>query len=68
MHEEEVVGNKVTVVVVVVVRGTFSQHLKSTHKCGKATVYESMGQLISATVPNDIPNTECVCMCVCLHF
>lgn len=56
-------GNKVTVAVVVV-GVTFSQHLKLRQKCGRATVSKSVGQLISATIPNDIPNTVCVCVCM----
>lgn len=61
-------GNKVTVAVVVVVVGvTFSQHLKLRQKCGRATVSKSVGQLISATIPNDIPNTVCVCACLQLQ-
>lgn len=54
-------GNKVTVAAVVV-GVTFSQHLKLRQKCGRATVSKSVGQLISATIPNDIPNTVCVCV------
>lgn len=42
--------------------GWLSQHLKLRQKCGKATVSKSTGQLISGTVPTDVPAFLTVCV------
>lgn len=45
--------------------GWLSQHLKLRQKCGKATVSKSTGQLISGTVPTDVPAFVSVCVYIC---
>lgn len=45
--------------------GWLSQHLKLRQKCGKATVSKSTGQLISGTVPTDVPVFVTVRVYIC---